>query len=302
MALIFAIEPDRQQADQLTKLVRRHTGAELVLADTTERAIGAIGDRVPDLVLVPALLSPQDDAALAEALRAIDGATHVQTLTIPILAAHTRKPATSRILSIFRRDEPVEASPGGCDPTVFAEQVVSYLKRAAEEQLADVASVPEVTADAAPALEIELSSLLTPKADEPPCTDDGPALDPIPDHVGLALEAMEDEWIGALNDALTPVPPPVSLPAPPGAPAHGERSEWGDLIESLLHDLDCINAERPVESSPPADPRTSAPPAPSQGGPDEFGLFDPRQCGLPALLIKLDVMAEEEKAKTLRRA
>ena len=86
MALILAIEPDRRQAAQLTSLIRRHTGAELVLADTTERAIGAIGHRVPDLVLVPALLSPQDDAALAEALRAIAGAAHVQTLTIPMLA------------------------------------------------------------------------------------------------------------------------------------------------------------------------------------------------------------------------
>ena len=64
MPLILAIEPDRRQASQLKKLVHS-VGAELVLAETTERALDAIGNRIPDLVLVPALLSPQDDAALA---------------------------------------------------------------------------------------------------------------------------------------------------------------------------------------------------------------------------------------------
>ena len=296
MALIFAIEPDRQQAAQLTKLVRRHTGAELVLADTTERAIGAIGQRVPDLVLVPALLSPQDDAALAEALRAIAGAAHVQTLTIPILAAQTRKPSTSRMLSMLRRDQPVEASPGGCDPTVFAEQVVSYLKRAADEQLADVASVAEVAPGHAGApVEIELSPLLNEEADDQPREEGGAALDPIPDHVGLALEAVEGDWINALNEH--PLPPGAS------APPRGGRSEWGELIESLRHDLDQINAERPIEHTPPAARGASAPSSPPlEGGPDEWGLFDPQPCGLPALLIKLDLLAEHQQSKTLRRA
>ena len=59
MSLIIAIEPDREQAAQLKDLVRRHTAAELILADTTEHAISAIGQRIPDLVLIPAFLSPR---------------------------------------------------------------------------------------------------------------------------------------------------------------------------------------------------------------------------------------------------
>ncbi len=87
MALILAIEPDRRQASQLTAMVRGRLHAELVLADTAERALHALGDRVPDLVLTSALLSPKDDSALAERLRALDGqASYVQTLTIPVLA------------------------------------------------------------------------------------------------------------------------------------------------------------------------------------------------------------------------
>src|ERR1700682_2806308 len=87
MPLILAIEPDRRQAAQLSVMVRKRIHAELILVDTTERALDAIGNRMPDLVLVPALLSPQDDAALAAALRVIAAAARVQMLTIPVLGA-----------------------------------------------------------------------------------------------------------------------------------------------------------------------------------------------------------------------
>ena len=93
MPLILAIEPDRRQAAQLSVVVRKRVHAELILVDTTERALDAIGNRMPDLVLVPALLSPQDDAALAAALRVIAAAAHVQMLTIPVLG--TPRPAVS---------------------------------------------------------------------------------------------------------------------------------------------------------------------------------------------------------------
>ena len=68
MPIVLAIEPDRRQAAQLSVVVRKRVHAELILVETTERALDAIGNRMPDLVLVPALLSPQDDAAIAAAL------------------------------------------------------------------------------------------------------------------------------------------------------------------------------------------------------------------------------------------
>src|ERR1700682_1565397 len=91
MPLILAIEPDRRQAAQISVVVRKRVHAELILVDTTEQALDAIGNRMPDLLLVPALLSPQDDAALAAALRVIAAAAHVQMLTIPLLAT-SKKP------------------------------------------------------------------------------------------------------------------------------------------------------------------------------------------------------------------
>jgi hypothetical protein len=135
MSLIIAIEPDREQANQLKELVRQHTKAELILADTTARAIGAIEQRVPDLVLIPAFLSPQDDEALTAALRVTEEAAHVQTLTIPVLGApDARATQSSGVFSRLLREQPRAASPDGCDPKVFADQITEYLERVAQER------------------------------------------------------------------------------------------------------------------------------------------------------------------------
>jgi hypothetical protein len=135
MSLILAIEPDRRQVAHLVSIVRHVQGAELILADTTEGALESIGNNVPDLILVPALLSPQDDAALAAALRVIASAAHVQMLTIPTFA--TPKPAAKRgVLSAFRRKSSNDAPMEGCDPKVFAEEIASYIERANEERAA----------------------------------------------------------------------------------------------------------------------------------------------------------------------
>src|SRR6266853_1026559 len=133
MSLILAVEPDRRQAGHLTQVVRQRVGAELILAETTELALASIGNRVPDLILVPALLSPQDDAALAAALRVIATAAHVQMLTTPMFAATRPEPRSRGVLAAFRRSKP-KAALDGCDPAEFAQQIASYLEAAAEER------------------------------------------------------------------------------------------------------------------------------------------------------------------------
>jgi hypothetical protein len=156
MPLILAIEPDRRQAAQLSVVVRKRVHAELILVDTTEQALHAIGNRMPDLVLVPALLSPQDDAALAAALRVIAAAARVQMLTIPVLGSPRPAAALGGMLSALRRGKPRAAEPDGCDPAVFAEQVASYLERAAQERpggVAEEAVMELASADRRPPIE-----------------------------------------------------------------------------------------------------------------------------------------------------
>ncbi|HWF84738.1 MAG TPA: hypothetical protein VG222_07835 [Vicinamibacterales bacterium] len=133
MALILAIEPDQRQAAQIAGIARHRLNAELILADTTERALDAIADRVPDLVLIPALLSPQDDASLAAALRVIAAAANVRTLTIPVLASAAPREARRTILGRWRRARESQ-TPDGCDPAVFAEQISTYLAEAVAER------------------------------------------------------------------------------------------------------------------------------------------------------------------------
>src|SRR5216117_824995 len=122
MPIILAIEPDRRQAAHLTGVVRQKVAAELILAETTEGALDAIGNRVPDMVLVPALLSPQDDAALAGALRVIAAAAHVRILTTPVLGNTTKRKSPGGVLAKWRRGGAETAAPDGCDPAVFGEQ------------------------------------------------------------------------------------------------------------------------------------------------------------------------------------
>src|SRR5436189_2147579 len=130
MPLIVAIEPDRGQANQLKAMVRARLRAEIVLADTAEAALTALGNRIPDLVLTSAFLSPRDEAALAELLRTLDvAAAHVQTLTIPVLDAPKPAHAARGMLSSLLRDRvQSQAAPDGCDPAVFAEQCAAYLE------------------------------------------------------------------------------------------------------------------------------------------------------------------------------
>src|SRR5580765_4535437 len=111
MPIILAVEPDHKQAARLAAIVRHHVGAELVIGDTTERALDALGSRVPDMVLVPALLSPQDDASLAAALRVIAAAAHVRTLTIPVLGSPRPAVSTGGMLSVLRRGQSKAAEP-----------------------------------------------------------------------------------------------------------------------------------------------------------------------------------------------
>src|SRR3984893_11263333 len=157
MPLILAIEPDPRQAAQIAAIARHRVGAELMLADTTEGALDIIGDRVPDLVLVPALLSPQDDAALAAALRVIAAAAHVRTLTIPVLSAAPKRARVVGMLAKWRRGKSESPEPDGCDPAIFAEQISVYLKEAAAERTAleAAAAHDEPALEVAPAAYVE---------------------------------------------------------------------------------------------------------------------------------------------------
>lgn len=126
--LILAIEPDPHKALQL-KSIARQVHAELRLASSMGEALAAFSERIPDLILIPALIMARDDLALTERLRQLgDSAAHIQTLTIPILETAEMTLFGSGVFGTPRRQRPNL----GCEAGTFAEQVGIYLERASE--------------------------------------------------------------------------------------------------------------------------------------------------------------------------
>lgn len=134
MRLILAIEPDRRQAARVSALGRGALEAELLVSESTEHGVEALGGRRPDLILTSLLLSPKDEAGLRELDR--DGEP-VPTLMIPVLASSSRSKEgrgglLARLHISKQQSEP--ASGEGCDPKMFAAQIQEYLTRADEQQ------------------------------------------------------------------------------------------------------------------------------------------------------------------------
>jgi CheY-like chemotaxis protein len=259
MQLILAIEPDRRQADRITAMVRTHlTSAELVIAGSTSNALKALGERVPDLILTPALLPPADDTMLAERLRELGhAAAHIQAVTIPILSDGSTGADRERglLLSALRRDRSREPESVGCEPAVFSKQIASYLQRAAQEREAQA----RVKADAP-----EPATVPQPAADPPqPASESDSDLN---DWLDI------DQVMAAIGD-----PPPstdqrTTTPAAAASPASSQlQHENTELI-----DLEDPIALEPVD--------------------DKWEFFDPRQAAFPALLTKLNAIANADHA------
>jgi hypothetical protein len=97
---------------------------------------------------------------------------------------------------------------------------------------------------------------------------------------------------------------PPAPPTPRKKPAK-QKPEWSELIASLRVDVERMKAEgtnptqrhqqsavRPAAKPAAPAPARKAAPKPIQ---DQWGLFDPQQCGFAALLAKLDEISEPAK-------
>jgi CheY-like chemotaxis protein len=258
MQLILAIDTDRRQASQLASLVRARLTVDLVQATSAGEALQALGDRVPDLILTPALLSPFDDGVLAEYLRELGPAgAHVQTLRIPVLGAPVAR--ASKWALLFRRKKPAQTSTPGCDPDVFADEISLYLTRAAHaRQATDLLGGQDRGAGSAATAAWDMDSR---RAQEP--------LRTLPDQEWSAPVAWDEPatwqepstWQEPAAEGAPPRPAgPVDEPA-------GPASEW-DVMESAIAaetaaPVDPPNSE-PVDTR---DPGPSVAPAPTARAP-----------------------------------
>jgi hypothetical protein len=171
MPLVLALEPDLRQAAIIKRVIQQRVRADLVLVESRDAAIAALGSAVPDVVLLTALLSPRDEEELITHLRSLDGADHLQTHTIPQLASTAgdveAKGEGQGLLKRFRKKKEVAQQIPGCDPEMFAAEVRAFLERAAELKRDSAA-----TAATAPA-----PAVMAARSHEP-AAEIAPAIDP----------------------------------------------------------------------------------------------------------------------------
>ena len=317
MSLILAIEPNKNQAQQLSTLVRTHLKAELVTAPTAAAALTALGDRIPDVVLTPALFGLKDEAALTERLRQLgsDG-SHVQTLAIPILASGPSR-GNGTLLGRKNKGE----AEVGCDPAVFAEQIRIYLQRAAVERRAqaseaaaramttgpgpsDAAQPDDLPSFILDADELDVDSLELPTI--PPPGPPAPAPAPPPPAAAATAQAgakpkQQSALAAAVEEELGLVTPPAAGPPlwrvtesiedfytnPESFEAPPAGTSLGGGIPAASAAKSSTGPAGHAVSSAAAAPRPRRTPP----QPDDWAYFDPSQSAFKALIRRLDEIA-----------
>ena len=274
--LILAIEPDRGKASQL-KSIARQVGAELQLVDSVDGALAAIGERMPDLILTPALLSAREDSTLTGRLRGLgEAAAHIQTLTIPILENAL---AGANMFGALRRDRIRDriyaAAPDACGTDTFAQQVSVYLERATEglHRHAPISTPGPLRADAvaaAPATQ-SAAQVGTPSGQLPPADASAFLAD-------SNLDAFISEDMLGLDPDPTPEPQAIDVDMP-DIPLPIDDAE---AISDALSDFVSENLARVIAEKPAEKPAAK---------PDTWRLFDPAEPRFAALLEKLDDIA-----------
>jgi hypothetical protein len=336
MRLIVAIEPDRRQAHFLSAMVRHRLKADLLLAESADEAIRVLEGRVPDVILTSALLGPREETTLAEWLRTLDAlGAHIQTLTIPVFSTARTRPA-QKVRSMFASFIPGMAglgaataepagAPDGCDPVMFAEQCADYLERARAHRVRihgeDTVEAPEPFEPIQTFEPIEPFEPNEPSfaASETPAD----AFEPAPADTPRApvefsefelprLEAVQAE--APMHDEPMPEAPALSpqeddpADATPGdawiPPRLGVERQWPKMDIPDARSAAAAASEVPLLTRPrPALPRPARRvPRGERPIQDEWGFFDPEQCGFAALIAKLHEITEGDDPPAKRPA
>ncbi|HUR34444.1 MAG TPA: hypothetical protein VM032_11665, partial [Vicinamibacterales bacterium] len=271
--------------------------------------------RRPDLVLTPLLLSAGDDGLLTRRLRECDAdSAPLQTLVTPVLDSGDTRPTPpgkpAGLLHRLRRAKATVSGGDGCAPAVFAAQIAEYLARMAAERREqdDARRANEWVAPSAGASAPMLGEWLTGPVSSP-WSEPQPAE---PEVTREALQSFLDDLDGAPREAeVAPVaavdepepdvaelPPPDELWAPLAATPHQMMAPLeGPVVSARPASATKIaKAARPMpKGAPPVEPRRpqrpKAAPKPMQ---DEWGLYDPEQCGFAALLERLRELTDAE--------
>jgi hypothetical protein len=123
---VLAIEADPRQASALRHIVCDLLKSRLTLVDSIAGAVQALAAETPDLILLPPIISPGDEAELLRAVRRLASAAHVEMHITPMLESPAQTAHAAERSRAGRRAGAAD------DPEVqaFAAQVSSCLERA----------------------------------------------------------------------------------------------------------------------------------------------------------------------------
>ena len=271
---------------------------------------------------------------MAEHLRQLGPtAAHVQTLTIPLLAggADRDRPVLSAFRRDRGGRKGNRTEPEGCDPAVFAEQITEYLREARERREAPAPPprpAPVLAGDAVQGSRLatvkngkseRLARLLAAAVEDTPEDFREFLLPPAPASPS-APAADESDNSQFLADLARDVAPDIKLSRSGNSFTSDDIPTYefditADDRRNLLRDdvtpqstpnaklvpftvrddeasVDAASASN-VSASIVA-PRTRRRAHRAQPVADEWGFFDPNQCGFPALIAKLDEIAARE--------
>lgn len=128
---VLALESDPTRAAMIRQVVHHMVREDVTVVPSLDGALQALQTSTPDVLLLPALLSPVDEADLVSALRELPDAGHVEMLITPTLSGARRstveKPRAWLRWGWSADEDTAERRPAG-DPVKeekrrFAEQI-----------------------------------------------------------------------------------------------------------------------------------------------------------------------------------
>lgn len=315
MPLILVIESDRRQTSKLSMLARNQLRADLLIVDNVQQALAKLDECDPDLILTSSMMSGHEQLVLGERLLEIEEeGLRIQTLTMPQLSlagqrARLQKTAPGRAPVARGR----AAQTDSMDPVAFGMQIANYLQRIATER----ASSDTIVRRRAAVVETE----------EPEAPEESPAIE-APSPIEAKRTSARLDW----NELLEAMRRDIEVAQSSTLP---QQPDGGDAQEMNLDDeferggiqvapetsRDVPHATASVTPADTVPAAASGAPAALPAAPvaaaaaparktkkvrrvppqDEFGFFDPRQCGLSALYAKLDTITPPGKPVTPKK-
>jgi PilZ domain-containing protein len=130
---VLAVEPDKRLAATVREVVCDMVRADLTVVQSVERAIETLRTSIPDLILLPPLVSPADEASLVEVLRSLPGCSHIEMLMTPTFEEQPET-VTPRGWRSWGARRAVNGTSGVDERKLFAERLGWSLVRARQQK------------------------------------------------------------------------------------------------------------------------------------------------------------------------